>query len=231
MEFQVVCPCSTSQRVCALLCSSSTVRLWACDLERAWGPDGRKLGMAPTESEQSQDHCKLSTGTSQERLALSREKPHRSATMGTDQSPHPDETLPAHPVSSATSEQPVAEHAASGGASRPTSPPSPPPDVATAASKAGQAHWPTVRRLLSNRKRAWIVSVALICSVIGLSVGLVASSSATATPSTSTPVQSAPGSGSTGGIGSGGGGSNARSGPAAGEHPAPSATPPRRASH
>ena len=61
----------------------------------------------------------------------------------------------------------------------------------------------------------WIVVAVLLCSVTGLSVGLVTSSSATATPPASTAGQSVPARAS-GGIGSGGGGSNARSGPAPG---------------
>jgi hypothetical protein len=132
------------------------------------------------------------------------------------ESTNPDETLPGRPVSSATSERSVAGSAVGGGAAPPTPPPAPPPVRWTSASTAEQARWPRVRRLLSNRRRAWIVAAALVCSVIGLSVGLAMSSSATATPPTSTAGQSVPGSGSAGGNGSGGGGSNARSGPASG---------------
>jgi hypothetical protein len=61
-------------------------------------------------------------------------------------------------------------------------------------------------RLLANRRRRWIVaSAALVCAVIGLSVGLVTSRSTTA----ANPVPAA-------GSGSAGGASNARSGPATG---------------
>jgi hypothetical protein len=80
--------------------------------------------------------------------------------------------------------------------------------------QAGQAR---TRRLLSNRSSGWIVAAALTCAVIGLSVGLATSPSATAKdlgsggrPSSSP--SSSPGSCS----GSGGAGSNARSGPAPG---------------
>ena len=53
------------------------------------------------------------------------------------------------------------------------------------------------------------MAAALMCPVIGLSVGVATSPSATA-------AQAVPGTGSAGGPGSGGGGSNARSGPASG---------------
>ncbi len=135
--------------------------------------------------------------------------------MSDYESTNPDETVPSPPVSSAMSEQPVTGRSGSGDTSPPISPPAPPPDWSAAASTVGQARWPTVRRLLSNRRWVWMVSAALICSVTGLSVGLITSSSATATPPTSTAGQSVPGS-AAGGIGSGGGGSNARSGPASG---------------
>jgi hypothetical protein len=98
-------------------------------------------------------------------------------------SPH--ETLPARPESSATSGPSVAER--SGGAA----PPLP------------------VRRSPSHRISLWIVAAALMCAVIGLSVALATSPSATA----GHPV---PGSFVAGGPGSGGGGSNARSVPASG---------------
>jgi hypothetical protein len=123
-----------------------------------------------------------------------------------------DELPPGRPVSSATSEQPVAE----GPAKASTSPFPPSPDSSTSTSIAEQTRWPRVRRQLSDRRRIWIVAAALICLVTGLSVGLVASSSATVTPATSTTGQSVPGNVSTAGTASAGGGSNARSGPAAG---------------
>jgi hypothetical protein len=63
--------------------------------------------------------------------------------------------------------------------------------------------------LLSNRRIGWIVAAALMCAVIGLSVALAMSTSAT-------PVPPVPSSGTAGGLASGGGGSNARSGPATG---------------
>ena len=67
-----------------------------------------------------------------------------------------------------------------------------------------------VSSALAKRRRRWIVvAAALVCAVIGLSVGLVMSRSSTA----ANPV---PASGVAGGAGSGGGASNARSGPATG---------------
>jgi hypothetical protein len=69
-----------------------------------------------------------------------------------------------------------------------------------------------VRRWLANRRSVWIVfgtAAALVCAVIGLSVGRTTSPSATAGNGAAT-------SGSAGGLSSGGGASNARSGPAAG---------------
>ncbi len=67
-----------------------------------------------------------------------------------------------------------------------------------------------VRRLLANRSRRWIVvSAALACAVIGLSVVLV-------TPRSTTAANPVPAGGVADGSGSGGGASNARSGPATG---------------
>jgi hypothetical protein len=83
---------------------------------------------------------------------------------------------------------------------------------------------PRLRLLLSSRRRRWAAAgaAALICSVIGTSVGLASSSSATAgpaVPATSSATSSGGGP-AAGGPGAGGpaagGGSNARSGPAAG---------------
>ncbi len=70
---------------------------------------------------------------------------------------------------------------------------------------------PTIRRLLANRRRRWtVVAAAGICAVIGLSAGLITSSSTTAAQATAARPAAASG------HGSGGGASNARSGPATG---------------
>jgi hypothetical protein len=130
--------------------------------------------------------------------------------MNDYESNDPNEPL-ADRVSSEASENPVAGRSVSGGAA----PPNPPPESATSAGADEQPHWPKVPRLVSNRRRAGIVAAA-VCSVIGLSVGLITSSSATDTSPGATAAQSVPGRGSAVGIGSGGGGSNARSGPASG---------------
>jgi hypothetical protein len=94
----------------------------------------------------------------------------------------------------------------------PTSPqPASSPDSAASVTTDKELRRPGVRRLMSNRRSRWIIAAALMCAVIGLSVGYV-ESSATTTSSSAT----ATGGGSAGGLGPGGGGSNARSGPAAG---------------
>jgi hypothetical protein len=107
----------------------------------------------------------------------------------------PLETLPAGPVSSAMPMPPA------GGSSGfttpvPASPPAPSPDRSVSVIAAKQSGRPRVRRLLSSRRMGRIVAAAVMCPVIGLSVGLATSPSASAAQ-----------------IGSG---SNARSGPAAG---------------
>ena len=79
-----------------------------------------------------------------------------------------------------------------------------------------ETRWPRVRRLLSNRRSGWIVAAVLMCAVIGLSIGLATSPSATASSPSATAGHLVPGSGVAGGSAAGGGGSNARSGPAAG---------------
>ena len=108
----------------------------------------------------------------------------------------PRETGPARPVSKATSPPPAP-------ASRPDSPAS--------VTMTEQVRRLGVRRFLSNRRSRWIVAAALMCAVIGLSAGYIASS-ATATSPSATAVGSRP----AGPPGSAGGGSNARSGPASG---------------
>jgi hypothetical protein len=84
---------------------------------------------------------------------------------------------------------------------------------------ARQAGRPRVRRLLSNRSSGWIVAAVLMCAVIGLSIGLATSPSATAghlASGSGFPAAGGSGGGLAGGGGSSGGGSNARSGPAPG---------------
>jgi hypothetical protein len=76
------------------------------------------------------------------------------------------------------------------------------------------------RRVLASRRSAWTVAAALVCAVVGLSVALATSPSATTTEpvaSSSSSVASAPPSGGPAAGGpAAGGGSNARSGPAEG---------------
>ncbi|MFC1411547.1 hypothetical protein ACEZCY_20015 [Streptacidiphilus sp. N1-12] len=87
----------------------------------------------------------------------------------------------------------------------------------------GQPRRPWIRRLLSSRRSGWVVAAALLCAVVGLSVALATSPSATAGPRTGggfgggrAAAGGAPGGAAAPGGESGGGGSNARSGPAAG---------------
>jgi len=81
--------------------------------------------------------------------------------------------------------------------------------ASTATATARQARKPKVRRLLTKKKCRSIVATAFLVPIIGLSVGLVASPSASA-------AQTASSAHAAGAPGAGGGGSNARSGPAAG---------------
>jgi hypothetical protein len=127
--------------------------------------------------------------------------------MKDDEPTSPDATDPARPVPIGTSGPSAA--GSTGGADAAPAPPASSPDRSASVNAARRARWPRVWRLLSNRISAWIVAVALVCAVIGLSVAHATSPSATAG-------HPGPGSGVPGGPGFGGGGSNARSGPAAG---------------
>ncbi|MFJ2830036.1 hypothetical protein ACIPC1_21185 [Streptomyces sp. NPDC087263] len=96
----------------------------------------------------------------------------------------------------------------------PTSPvPSPPPVQPPTQPK--EARLAKARRVLTTKKTAWTVATALVCAVVGLSVALATSPSATTTEpvSSGSSVASAP---PAGGPAAGGGGTNARSGPAEG---------------
>jgi hypothetical protein len=120
---------------------------------------------------------------------------------------NPHETLSGHPVSSATPE-PSAAGGSGGTGATPPPPPAASPDWSASAPTARQARRPKLRRLLANRRRRWIVvTAAAMCAVIGLSVGVATSRSATA---------AAPAGAASGASGTGGGASNARSGPATG---------------
>jgi hypothetical protein len=88
--------------------------------------------------------------------------------------------------------------------------PSGPPPV-----QPEEARLAKVRRALKTRRTAWTVAAALVCAVVGLSVALATSPSAT----TAEPVSSGSsvaGAPPSGGPAAGGGGTNARSGPAEG---------------
>ena len=113
--------------------------------------------------------------------------------MNDYESASPPKTLPARPGSSATSAPACAENS---GATTTNLRPAPSPDWSPSVTTAKKARQPRVRRLLSNRKIGRMMAAAVMCPVIGLSIGLATSTSASAAK-----------------LGSG---SNARSGPAAG---------------
>jgi membrane-bound inhibitor of C-type lysozyme len=104
---------------------------------------------------------------------------------------------------------PAASTTPDGGSGDASAAVSPPPASSSEWSIAKQARKPKVRPLLTKKKCRRIVAAALLAPMIGLSVGLVGSSSASAT-------QPASSSNAAGPPGSVGGGSNARSAPAAG---------------
>jgi hypothetical protein len=124
--------------------------------------------------------------------------------------PSPDETLPTRPVSSAGSGPSTIGSSGDAGATPPDPSASSSDSPASASvSTAAPGRRPRVRRMLWNRKGGRIMAAAVMVPVIGLSVGLATSPSASAG-------QLASGARPAGGPLSGGGGSNARSGPAAG---------------
>jgi hypothetical protein len=127
----------------------------------------------------------------------------------TDHSPTgPDEPDPALPTSSSGPEPSVAGDPGSADAAPPPHPPST-PDAPAEMTGADHARRGRDWSWLSSRRTGWVVAAALVCAVIGLSIALAVSPSATAT-------QPAAGSSSSGAPAVGGPGSNARSGPAAG---------------
>jgi hypothetical protein len=122
--------------------------------------------------------------------------------------PSPNESLPTRPVTSATSGPSTIGSSGDAGAA-PPDPSTSSRDSSDRVSTATPGRRPRVWRMLWNRKRGRIVAAAVMVPVIGLSVGLATSPSASAG-------QLASGAGPAGGPLSSGGGSNARSGPAAG---------------
>jgi Domain of unknown function (DUF5666) len=119
----------------------------------------------------------------------------------------PHQTLPDCPVSSATPERSVAGD--SGEVAAPPPPLASSTDRSASVPQAANARQPRARSLLSKRRIRLLLAAAVMSPVIGLSVGLASSPSASA-------AQPASASHSAGSPGSAGGGSNARSGPAAG---------------
>jgi hypothetical protein len=124
----------------------------------------------------------------------------------------PLEALPASPVSSATSEPPVAGSSRGAGAAPPP-PPAPLPGSLASVTMGKLARRPMVRRLESEGKSGWILRAVLMCAVIGFSAGCATSPSATTASPSATSTSPAPTSGLPA---PGGGGANARSGPASG---------------
>jgi len=118
-------------------------------------------------------------------------------------SPH--ENLPAGPGSSMKS-QPSTAALPSGDIAAPLLLPTASSASVTMPTKTRSSR---VGRLVSNRRKVWIMATALMLPVVGISAGLVTSPSARAARSVS-------GSTAAGGFGFGGGGINARSGPASG---------------
>jgi hypothetical protein len=126
----------------------------------------------------------------------------------------PDETLPTGPISSTTSE-PSVERGAGGAHAVPPPPPVSTPVGSASVSMTKVALRQRVRRSVASRKGRWVAAAVVLCGVVGLSVDLTSSPSATTTSSSAT-TQPRLGGGSVGGPTSGGGRSNARSGPASG---------------
>jgi hypothetical protein len=125
--------------------------------------------------------------------------------MSNNDQTSPDRFLPDRPTSDTTS---APTHSGQLDDSAPP-PPAPLPDWSAAVMTATQRREPKVRRVLTRAKCRTIVTAAMLLPMIGLSVGLLESPSASATqPASSEHSAGAP-------RGSGGG-SNARSGPSAG---------------
>jgi hypothetical protein len=130
--------------------------------------------------------------------------------MSDDNRTSPYGPLPADPGSHAMSGPPAAGNPGAAPSAPPASSADPP-----ASATAEQGRWARLRRLLSNTRSGWIAAAALMCAVIGLSLSL----ATTSTASTSAAGHS-PAAGGAAGAGAhsaaGGGASNARSGPAEG---------------
>jgi hypothetical protein len=117
---------------------------------------------------------------------------------------------PTNPHETSAASEPSGAGSTGGADAAPPAPPESSPDSSAPVTMAERARWPKVRRYLSHGKSRWIAAAAMMCAVVGLSVGFAVSPSATAG-------QSASGGGFAGaGPASGGGGTNARSGPASG---------------
>ena len=136
--------------------------------------------------------------------------------MNNDQPRNPEEILTSRPVADTPSEQPLAGDSESTHAAPPTdrsaSPASPASSETTASTGADRAGRLRIRRLISKRRSRRTIAIVLLCSVVGVSVGLATTSSATPPTTSATAGQPASGAAAS----SSGSGSNARSGPASG---------------
>jgi hypothetical protein len=121
---------------------------------------------------------------------------------------NPHQLHPARRVSSTASLSALAASSDNAGGA-PAPPPESSPDTSTSVTMAEKPLRPRLWRWLSSRRTGRIVAAAAMVPVIGLSVGLATSPSASA-------AQPVSGGAAAGAHGSVGGGSNARSGPAAG---------------
>jgi hypothetical protein len=131
--------------------------------------------------------------------------------MSTNEPEIPFEDPLGRPMSSAAE-----PHAAGGSRRGVTSPPPPSSRPGGMPMSTDTApHLPKMRRIISNNKSRRVAVVVLALSVLGVSVGLATSSSATP-PSVSAPAQKPVSSADAIGVPASGGGSNARSGPATG---------------
>jgi hypothetical protein len=127
--------------------------------------------------------------------------------MNDNEAKNPNATTISHPVSGTASKAPVAEN--SGGDPVIPSPIVFSPDWSPSTSELTRAHHSRRRRLRTKLRRGRVVTAAALSVALGLSVGLMATQSASAG-------QVTVGSHSSSGSGFGKSGSNARSGPAAG---------------
>jgi hypothetical protein len=131
--------------------------------------------------------------------------------MSDDNRTSPYGPLPADPGSHAMSGPPAAGNPGAAPSAPPASSADPP-----ASATAEQGRWARLRRLLSNTRSGWIAAAALMCAVIGLSLSLATTSTASTSAAGHSPAAGGAAAGAGAHSAAGGGASNARSGPAEG---------------